>query len=97
MSKPRILALAGSVRKISYNARLVRIAAEGARQHGADVTILDLAAYPLPIFDEDLESEGTPDNAIKLKQLFIEHDGLYLLYIPSCSIISEDKNYSNKI
>ena len=78
MNKPRILALAGSVRKNSYNARLVRIAAEGARQHGADVTILDLAAYPLPIFDEDLESEGTPDNAIKLKQLFIEHDGLLI-------------------
>ena len=29
MSKPRILAFAGSARKESYNARLVRIAAEG--------------------------------------------------------------------
>jgi len=78
MSKPRILAFAGSARKDSYNARLVRIAAEGARHNGADVTILDLRDYPLPIFDEDLESEGTPDNATKLKQLFVEHDGLLI-------------------
>jgi NAD(P)H-dependent FMN reductase len=79
MSKPRILAFAGSARKDSYNGRLVRIAAEGARSAGAAVTTLDLRDYPLPLFDEDLEREqGTPENATQLKQLFLEHDGLLI-------------------
>lgn len=79
MSSPRILAFAGSARSDSWNARLVRIAADGARAAGADVTVLDLKDYPLPLFDEDLEREsGTPENAAKLKQLFLEHDGLLI-------------------
>jgi NAD(P)H-dependent FMN reductase len=79
MSQPRILAFAGSTRKDSFNVKLVKIAAEGAREQGADVTILDLRQFPLPIFDEDLEgSEGTPENAKKLKQLFMDHDGLLI-------------------
>lgn len=79
MKKPRILAFAGSARKESFNARLVRIAAEGARSAGADVTVLDLSDYPLPLFDQDLEQEqGMPENAAKVKQLFLDHDGLLI-------------------
>ncbi len=79
MSKPRILAFAGSVRKDSYNHRLLLVAAEGARAAGADLMVLDLKDYPLPLFNEDLEREqGTPENATKLKQLFLDHDGLLI-------------------
>ncbi|MFT7639760.1 MAG: chromate reductase [Pirellulaceae bacterium] len=78
MSTPRILAFAGSARKDSYNGRLVQIAAEGARNAGAEVTLLDLKDFPLPVFDEDLEREGTPENALKLKELFLGHDGLLI-------------------
>ncbi len=79
MTKPGILAFSGSARKDSHNSRLVRIAAEGARQAGAAVTVIDLKDYPLPIFDEDLEKEvGTPENATKLKRLFLEHEGLLI-------------------
>ena len=49
MTKPGIFAFAGSARKDSYSARLVRIAAEGARQVGAVVTVLDPKGYPLPL------------------------------------------------
>lgn len=42
-SVPRILAFAGSLRKDSYNKKLVAIAAEGARNAGADVTAIDPA------------------------------------------------------
>lgn len=78
-SKPRILAFAGSVRSGSYNHQLVQAAAEGARAGGADVTILNLKHYPLPLFDEDLErASGKPENAVKLKQMFLEHDGLLI-------------------
>ena len=74
--KPRILAFAGSARQDSYNKKLVRIAAKGAEQAGAEVTVVDLRDYSLPIFDEDLEKTGTPDNARKLKELFVGHEGV---------------------
>lgn len=79
MSQPRILAFAGSARQASYNKLLIQVAANAAQQAGADMTLIDLKDYPLPLMDEDLEQqEGTPENATKLKQLFLDHDGLLI-------------------
>lgn len=79
MSAPRILAFAGSLRKDSYNKKLVQIAVGGARRAGVEVTYIDLKNYPLPIYDGDLEAaSGIPENGQKLKKLFLEHDGLML-------------------
>jgi NAD(P)H-dependent FMN reductase len=76
---PRILAFAGSTRRESFNKRLVHIAAKGAKDAGSEVTLIDLKDFPLPLFDQDLEAErGMPDNGTKLKQLFIDHDGLLI-------------------
>ena len=78
-STPRILAFSGSARRDSYNQQLVRVAAQGAEQAGAEVTLLSLGDFPLPIMDEDLQREqGTPENATKLKELFLAHDGLLI-------------------
>ena len=74
--KPRVLALAGSTRTGSYNKRLARIAAGGAEAAGADVTLIDLRDFQLPLFDEDLEREGRPEPATRLKTLMAGHDGL---------------------
>ena len=77
--KPKILSFAGSAREQSFNKKLVRIAAEGARKAGAEVTLIDLRDFPLPIFDQDLEaSEGLPAVALKLKELFKVHAGLLI-------------------
>ncbi len=79
MSQPRILAFAGSTRTGSYNKMLVKIAAAGAVEAGAAVTVIDLRDYPLPLFDQDLEaSSGMPENARKLKNLMREHDGFLI-------------------
>lgn len=80
MGKPaRILAFAGSARRASLNRKLIRVAAETARDAGAEVTLIDLADYELPIYNGDLEAEhGLPDAAKKLKELFFDHDGLLL-------------------
>jgi NAD(P)H-dependent FMN reductase len=76
---PKILAFAGSAREASYNKLLVKIAAEGARAAGAEVTYLDLRDLPIPLFDEDLEAkEGIPENARKLKELMMAHQGLLI-------------------
>jgi len=76
---PRILAFAGSTRRESINKKLVAIAAHGVRESGAEVTLIDLKDFPLPLFDQDLEAEqGMPENGSNLKQLFIDHDGLLI-------------------
>ena len=73
----RILAFAGSTRRESFNKKLVQNAAKGAREAGTEVTLLDLKEIPLPLFDQDLESEqGMPNNGATIKELFISHDGL---------------------
>ena len=80
MASPvKILAFAGSLRRDSYNKKLVRVAAAGARGAGAEVTELDLRNLPLPIFDEDLEAaDGLPPNARRLKDLMLAHDGFLI-------------------
>jgi len=79
MAKPRILAFAGSTRSGSFNKKLVKLAADAARDAGAEVTLLDLRDLPLPLFDGDLEDEqGLPENAKKLKTLLRATDGLLI-------------------
>ena len=76
---PRILAFASSTRRESFNKKLVAIAAQGAREAGAEVTLIDLKDFPLPLFDQDLEADqGMPEMGKKLKKLFIDHDGLLI-------------------
>lgn len=74
-----ILAFSGSLRAGSYNQKLVNIAAQGARDAGARVTVISLKDFPMPLFDEDLEAaSGKPDTAKKLKELFLDHDSLLI-------------------
>lgn len=73
----KILAFAGNARKDSFNKMLVAIAAQGAESAGASVTLIDLADYDMPLFNQDLEAEsGMPENAKRFKQLLVEHDGI---------------------
>jgi len=75
----KILAFAGSTRTQSFNKKLVRIAAEGARTAGAEVTEIDLKDFPMPLYDGDLEVEqGLPESAQSLRRLFLEHEGLLI-------------------
>lgn len=76
---PKILAVAGSYREHSYNKRVLGIAAEGAREAGADVTMIDLRDFPLPIYDADMQADGAFDaNALRLQDVFNEHDGFLI-------------------
>ena len=76
---PKILAFAGSTREGSFNKQLLKLAAAAASKAGGDVQVIDLRDLPLPIYDGDLESrEGLPENARKLKQLFISHQAILI-------------------
>ncbi|MBZ0068000.1 MAG: NAD(P)H-dependent oxidoreductase [Thiobacillus sp.] len=76
---PKILAFSGSIRRDSWNRKLIQAAVDATRAAGGDVTLIDLADYPLPIYNGDLEDkDGLPDNALRLKALFKEHDALLI-------------------
>lgn len=75
----KLLAFAGSTRKNSYNQAILDVAAEGAREAGAEVTVVSLADYAMPIFNEDEETEfGIPERAQAFKELLMSHDGFLI-------------------
>ena len=79
MSAPTILAFAGSTRKESWNKKLIAVAVGGARAAGADVTLIDLRDFPMPLYDGDLEAaEGLPPKAKEFKRLMQGHQGLLI-------------------
>lgn len=75
----KILFLSGSARKDSMNKKLAKHAYDLAIEKGADATWIDLADFPMPIYDGDIESEtGLPEKAIELKEIFVAHRGLFI-------------------
>lgn len=72
----RVLALAGSLRRESYNRRLVCAAAEHAPA-GLEITLWsDLAS--IPHFSEDLEAECAPEPVLRLRREVAAADGLLI-------------------
>jgi chromate reductase len=78
MTVPKILAFAGSTRTDSWNKKLIKIAVQGARGAGAQVTLIDLRDFPMPLFEEDLEAKGLPESAKGFKRLMLDHSGLLI-------------------
>jgi chromate reductase, NAD(P)H dehydrogenase (quinone) len=73
----KLLAISGSGRQDSLNARLLACAVHSARTLGAEVCELDLRALALPIYDGDLEDHsGLPAGCLVLKQALNEHHAL---------------------
>lgn len=77
-SSVKLLAFAGSGRSDSLNRKLLNLAVTSARAQGAEVTVLELKADTLPLYDGDLEDAGMPPKVIELKRLFAAHDGLLI-------------------
>ena len=76
----QILVFAGSVRRDSHNKKLARVAAQAARDAGAQVTLIDLADYPMPLYDGDFEAEsGPPEHAFRLQKRIAAQDGLIVV------------------
>ncbi len=79
MTKPKILALSGSLRAGSWNQSLVENAVDAARRAGAEVTLINLFDFQLPLFSEDLGNQGLPSTQLKtLRQLLNQADGLII-------------------
>ena len=79
MSAPKVLAFAGATRTQSWNKKLIRLGARAAEDAGAQVTLVDLRDYPMPLYDGDIEAaEGLPAKARELKALMVANDGFLL-------------------
>jgi NAD(P)H-dependent FMN reductase len=78
-TKPKILVFAGSAREGSLNKKLARVAALCVGEAGGEATLVDLRDYPIPLYDGDLEErEGMPPFAVRLRELFVSHQGLLI-------------------
>jgi len=61
------------------NKKLAQLAAKMAKKDGIEKTFIDLKDYEMPLYNGNLEDKnGLPENAIKIKQLFIESDGIFI-------------------
>lgn len=70
----QLLVFAGSTRAASWNRKLAAAAAQMARDDGAEVTLLELADFDLPLYNGDLEAQrGLPAAAMRLKEIFYTH------------------------
>jgi chromate reductase, NAD(P)H dehydrogenase (quinone) len=79
MPSPKILVFAGSIRTGAFSGKLAAAAAKELALNDADVTLISLADYPLPIYNGDLEAEeGIPENAKKLARQIAAHQGVYI-------------------
>lgn len=78
MAQPKVMVFAGSARVGSLNKRFAKLAAERLDVLGGAATFVDLNDYPCPLFDEDIEAQGTPENVLKLRELLAEHDGVLI-------------------
>jgi chromate reductase, NAD(P)H dehydrogenase (quinone) len=72
-SMPSLLIVAGSTRAQSWNRRLAQAAAQAARAQGASPTVLELGDFDVPLYQADLEAQGTPADVVRLKSLFYAH------------------------
>nr|WP_315209183.1 NAD(P)H-dependent oxidoreductase [uncultured Albidiferax sp.] len=69
----KTLIFAGSTRKQSYNRQLAQATTRIATDAGAEVTHIELADFDIPLYNADLEAEGTPADVLRLKQIMFDH------------------------
>ncbi len=72
------LTLSGSIRTGSWNQILQRHMDRKLEEAGVAVTSVNLGDYPMPIFNEDLEAENTPETAVMLAEMWRSHDIVFI-------------------
>lgn len=69
----KLLVFAGSTRLQSFNRHLAHAAAAMGREAGAEVTLMELADFDIPMYNADLEARGTPPDVLRLKEIMDAH------------------------
>ncbi len=77
--QPRILAFAGSLREGSFNRKVLRYAILGAREAGGHVEELGPEHLTLPLYNGDLEENGSfPEQVEAWRAKILQSDGLLI-------------------
>lgn len=80
MKTPRIVVMAGSSRREAYSRRVAAACAQALKAAGGEVDLIELADYPAPLYNGDLEVEaGLPDGIVRLQQILHACDGLLVV------------------
>jgi NAD(P)H-dependent FMN reductase len=75
----RLLAFAASLRKGSWNRKLVQVSADLARQAGAEVDLADFHDFDMPLYNHDIQaSDGFPTGTQELANALRRADGILL-------------------
>ncbi len=75
----QLLVFCGSSRTESFNLKLAVRLASIAEQQGAEVSLINLVDFDIPIYNGDLEdAKGLPHDAKRLKTLLRENTGLVI-------------------
>jgi chromate reductase len=70
---------AGSTRQASFNRKLARAACELARARGHTADLIELADYPMPMYNGDDEAaEGPPGNARRMRDVLRPYQGIFI-------------------
>lgn len=79
MTTAKILAFAGSARRESWNRKVLEVAVQGARDAGAEVTVVNLGDFPMPIYNADWhEANGVPAEMRRLRELMMAANGILI-------------------
>ncbi len=78
MSPVRILTIPGSLRKESFNRKLLRLAESYLEKTGVEMDRLELRDLPLPPYDGDIEAQGLPQNAWTIKARIAAAQGVLI-------------------
>lgn len=74
----KVLLFAGSLRKDSFNKKLVLVANQLLQDTNIETTVVDLQPLELPVYDGDIEAKGIPLNVQMLSQFVNEADALII-------------------
>lgn len=74
--KKNIVLISGSLRKESFNKKILQNFENEFIKNGFSCTFIDLNEYPIPFFNSDIEKYGTPVNVTFIKNLIKSSSGL---------------------
>lgn len=69
---------AGSLRKLSYNRKLLAIAATQLKNNGIEIDIHDLAVLDMPVYNAEIEEKGFPSGVKILANAITNSDAVVI-------------------
>ena len=76
INNKNIVLISGSLRKDSFNTKVLRNFEKKIISYGYSSTFVDLNDFPIPFYNEDIEAQGIPSKVFMLKNILQSASGL---------------------